>query len=508
MLGAALLAWMLQAATLAPAAELGELEALGKQIFVSGEGSSSEEPVTVYIGEEALALPASVAPCASCHGPDGRGRPEGGVIPSDVTWANLTKSYGHKHSYGRSHGAYDERSLAKAIVDGVDPAGNPLGEVMPVYSMSDSDMQALIVYMKRLQSDSDPGLGEHSIRIATLLPTPTEPDSPGQAMAAVMQAYVSQLNVNGGIFNRQLELTVIPAAESASGSLQALSRALENNDIFALAGVYAVGMEEGLSEVVEQARVPLIGPFTSAPAVGGTLDRYAFYLFAGPGQRERVLMDYASGELGIPRSAMARVGARAASQFPDLQLLEMEGNEGAAAALARSLGASGVGAVFFSGHPDELSALLTALSAADSQPYIFIAPELVTPALFAAPPAFHKRVLVAYPTLPADIDNEGRRLYAGLAQDNALSAQHVSAQVSVLAAMKLLAEGLKRAGRELSRDKLILELEALNGYKNGLTPPLSFNLNRRVGALGAYVVALDLGARTLVPVSGWRELGK
>src|SRR3954453_21342240 len=45
-------------------------------------------------------VPASAVPCAGCHGRDGKGKPEGGVIPSDLTWTALPRPYGVTHPGG------------------------------------------------------------------------------------------------------------------------------------------------------------------------------------------------------------------------------------------------------------------------------------------------------------------------------------------------------------------------------------------------------------------------
>ena len=108
--------------------------------------------------------------CANCHGFDGRGKPEGGVLPSNITWEELTKSYGHTYAGGRWHPAYAEHSLAQAIIDGVDPAGTQLAAAMPKYRMSREDLADLLAYLKRLADDSDPGITDTSIKVGTLLP--------------------------------------------------------------------------------------------------------------------------------------------------------------------------------------------------------------------------------------------------------------------------------------------------------------------------------------------------
>ena len=39
-----------------------------------------------------------------------------------------------------------------------------------------------------------------------------------------------------------------------------------------------------------------------------------------------------------------------------------------------------------------------------------------------------------------------------------------------------------------------------------MTPPLSYGPNRRIGARGAHVVAVDLEQRAYAPTDGWHEL--
>jgi hypothetical protein len=70
-------------------------------------------------------------------------------------------------------------------------------------------------------------------------------------------------------------------------------------------------------------------------------------------------------------------------------------------------------------------------------------------------------------------------------------------------AAKILIEALKRVGKDLSREKLIQALEELHQYPTGLTQPISYGPNRRVGATGAYIVTIDLKEKQFVPVSGW-----
>ena len=72
----------------------------------------------------------------------------------------------------------------------------------------------------------------------------------------------------------------------------------------------------------------------------------------------------------------------------------------------------------------------------------------------------------------------------------------------------LLVEALKRVGKELTREKLIQTLEGFYEFQTGLMPPLTYGPNRRIGALGAYVVLVDLKQKNFKPVSGWVGIEK
>jgi ABC-type branched-subunit amino acid transport system substrate-binding protein len=93
--------------------------------------------------------------------------------------------------------------------------------------------------------------------------------------------------------------------------------------------------------------------------------------------------------------------------------------------------------------------------------------------------------------------------FAALAEKYKLPSHHLATQMFAYCAAKTLVEALKRAGRDLSRDKLIQSLEGLYEYPTGLTPALTFGPNRRIGAMGAYVVTIDLNEKQFLPVSGW-----
>ena len=145
-------------------------EQRGKQLYREGVGADGTSPMAT-IGQGSVTLSATKVPCASCHGPDGLGRPEAGVIPSNITWTHLTKPYGLRHDNGRSHPPYTPAAFVRAVTSGIDPAGNALDPAMPRYTLNEQAAHDLAAYLKRLGTDSDQGVGEKEVVVAAVVPS-------------------------------------------------------------------------------------------------------------------------------------------------------------------------------------------------------------------------------------------------------------------------------------------------------------------------------------------------
>lgn len=500
-------------------AEMTAEQSWGRQIYFEGTSPTGGE-ITAIVGAEGVSLPASAVPCASCHGTDGLGRPEGGVLPPDIRWSELTKGYGHVHEDGRKHPAFDENSLARLIRTGLDPASNRLDESMPLYNMSVEDMDSLVAYIRFLENDWDPGIGKDSIQVGTLLPLQGPQGELGQAMAQVMLAYFKEVNQRGGIFGRKLDLLAIPYGSSAEATLDNLRSAFEKEGVFALVGSYTVGMDEQVLDLLRKENMPMVGPFTLNPG-DAFVNADVFYIYPGFTEQAQALaaeavslMKGARGKLVLvgPESKdidglIAAIEAKQPKQKAfSSETLRYQRGKLDAIALARSLQQAESDAVVFLGVQAELEALLNALADIKHYPGIFGLSAFVPRPLVEAPEMFRQRVYLAYPTLSSDVSAAGIAEYQRLADLHALPPGHLQGQIASLAAAKLFEEGLRGAGRTLNRERLVEAIEALYRYDTGLTPPLTYGPNRRIGAMGAHVMRVDVANQTKAPVGTWQEV--
>lgn len=518
--GAALLLSVAQhAQSVAPAQQsaLTPQEQRGKQIYVLGT-SASGQAILAYLGDESLEVDGSTLACANCHGWDGQGKPEGGVTPSNIAWAALTKPYGVTHPNGRSHPAYTERAFELALTRGLDPAGNRLLNVMPRYQMSRADMADLIAYVKRLGTDRDPGITDDSIRIGTVVPTRGALAEMGQAVKATLSAYFDELNSQGGIYNRRVELKFAETGETPAGTRANVEQLLRAEQVFALTGAITAGADQELFTLAAERAVPLVGPLTFYPAPGAPLNRQVFYLLSGWDAQARVLVNFAVQQTAADKTSVTIVSPGSAAARGVAEVIKDQFRKDGrrapdtyeyapaaydATALARKLSETEQSAVFFLGSGAEALALTEAAEKLHWSPQLYLPSAVVGQEILAAPASFDHKIFLAFPTSPAAQTPQGVQAFRAFAAKHQLPAHHLAAQLSAYAAAAVLAEGLKRGGRDLSREKLIAALEGFYEFETGVTPALTYNPNRRIGALGAYIVSLDLNKKQFVPASGW-----
>ncbi|MBW2705466.1 MAG: ABC transporter substrate-binding protein [Deltaproteobacteria bacterium] len=509
--------WLFIRPLLAP--PLAPQELRGKQIYFEGTGPAGGK-IKAYIGADKVQLPGSAATCASCHGPDGRGRPEAGVIPSDITWNHLVKRYGHSHPMDRKHPAFTEASLKRSILNGNDPAGNRLDASMPTYAMSIEDINDLIAYLKRLQTDVDPGLKEKSIRIGTLLPAGGRTAAIGQAMSAVMAAYFEEINSQGGIYNRKLRLIVSPYDATRQSDLSGAERLMDKENVFAVVGAVIAGADREMAAMAEDKKVPLIGPFTFFSADPDALNEFTFYLFSGLNEQVRVLVDFAAGQLKLDHPRIAVLGLGDAHQ-KELQTAIAEQSEAHGwtsltgysfasdrldtAAAVRALKEQGVDCLFYLSFRG-LKPLLEAAEKIDWRPHVFLPGALAQKEILGLPIGFQNKIYLSYPTLPSDQTVAGISEFQTLLKKHELTVKHLTSQISAFVAAKILVEGLKRTGKDLSREKFIGSLEKLYEFQTGLTPLITYGPNRRIGTRGSHIVTVDLENKNFTPVGKWIDI--
>jgi ABC-type branched-subunit amino acid transport system substrate-binding protein/mono/diheme cytochrome c family protein len=458
-------------------------EPRGREIYFRGTAAGKE--ITALLDGGQTRIVASMFPCAGCHGADGRGKTEGGIAAPDITWTALTKPYSVPRADGRSRPAYNESSLKRAIVMGLDSGAEPLHPVMPRFQLSYKDADDLVTFLKQLGHTTDPGISETAIRIGVLLPSPARLPGLHDRVYKSLTAYFRDINEAGGIYGRRVELKFHDLPASPSEGAADLRSWLQREPIFAVTGGFLAKEESTLAPVLKEAATPLICAFVLDPDVGDPLNQYIFYLDAGlRGEIE---------ELERLADKLFPQGAHVAIADPNYEVtrkmssylknrLEVAGwtvsTISPDASGCRDVGKSSQLQVIFWLSPQSPAAALRECSNVVGGETRFLLPgSFAGPELLALPDALDQRVFV---TLPAggpekeDPSNDGTADAAKPWPDSA-------SETPALASARLLTWALRNGGRDVSRQALLDTLESAYNLDLGFGFVVSYGPNRHVG---------------------------
>jgi ABC-type branched-subunit amino acid transport system substrate-binding protein len=452
--------------------------AAGRILFVEGVGAAGA--VAAALGTGQVAVQATSVPCASCHGRDGRGRPEGAIVPPDITGPVLGAPADRPGPDGGKRRAYDQAALVRAVTLGIDVEGRPLDPIMPRYRLTLDDADHLVRYLETLGAGAEPGVTPDRLVLGTILP---RADAPA---GALLRAFVDRLDAAGGVFGRRVEIVVAPAAASPA---EAARHLMATQPVFALVAPWIAHDERPVADYAQAEGVPMVGPETLRPDAAGPSQRYLFFLDGGvPAEAQALAL--AADRLGrtpvaIIDGADPVAGAAAAAAFARAGTPALRKGLSAAdtpETLVRDLSQAGIGRILWLAPGLDVFA-----AAAVTSGY---RPTLLVPAEFGAG-TLGPGTLPAALALragPDDQTEEALAAYRELAAAYHLPDTDRPAQLHALVAIRLLIATLERAGRDVTREGLVTALEATGDFRSGLMPPLSYGQSRRIGSTGAWIL--------------------
>jgi ABC-type branched-subunit amino acid transport system substrate-binding protein len=380
----------------------------------------------------------------------------------------------------------------------------------------------LLAYIQVRDREAVPGITDNAVRVGILLPEKGPLAEAGREVQALLSGYFAEANARGGMFGRSLALVPVSFDPGGKdGALPAAREAVESGDVFCFLANVGVAPGDPAARYLTGERVPVIVPLLPAAEGGYAGDRYTFHVSAGIREQARVLVDYLaerskgavatagllyatdrSGEGGADgvREQAGKGGVTVSAEFPfDPGKLD-------AAAAVRRLMESGAEAVFYFGGPTDALAFAAEAGRRGWKPWFLAPAPMVAGVLQSSAPA--EFLDNAYLASPLSVPDPGSRRMAEffrLGKRYGAGDRHRTFQVLAYAGALLVEEGLRRAGRGVTRESFVAGIGNVWKLETGVTPPLTYTANQRVGAVGAQVVTVDPASRRLVPATEWRE---
>ncbi|MGF7001513.1 cytochrome C [Paraburkholderia sp. GAS32] len=300
---------------------------MGEAIFQKGVLGSGEPLEATHDG--GVNLRGAAAACMNCHRRSGLGSREGNSSIPPITDRYLVhprvespEEFDLPYVPGMrtNREPYTDATIARAIREGLDSEGKPLSNLMPQYALNDTDMAALIGYLKRLDRRRSAGVTDTVLHFATII-TPDADPVKRRGMLDVLKQYFDDKNVfplgatpplrasHKMMFmvNRRWELHVWELNGPPSTWHEQLKRLLVEQPVFAVLSGLGGKNWAPIHEFCEQEAVPCLFPNVEVP-VEADQDFYSVYFSKGvlleAALLARRILDEAHGK---PEQATTRV---------------------------------------------------------------------------------------------------------------------------------------------------------------------------------------------------------
>ncbi|MEY4750064.1 MAG: hypothetical protein RIQ60_2278 [Pseudomonadota bacterium] len=183
----------------------------GAQLYLQGRRVDGSQLQAHRVGLDGPVTGAGVA-CVTCHRRSAMGMQEGRLLVPPVAGALLFQPGQPQRPLrpGRaasgasapeplrhqSRPAYDLASLARALRDGVDPAGRSLDPLMPRFALNAQDVADLAAYLAGIDPRQARGVSADGLHLATVI-TPDAPAERREALLQTLQRWATQVRLRG-----------------------------------------------------------------------------------------------------------------------------------------------------------------------------------------------------------------------------------------------------------------------------------------------------------------------
>lgn len=335
---------------------------------------------------------------------------------------------------------------------------------------------------------ADPGVGDNTITLGMSAPFSGPNGAYGKEMREGALAYFAQLNGAGGINGKKVELITLDDGYETDKTVANTRKLLEETKVFALMAYYGSSPTTEAMKLFSEAKTPLLGTISGAGSLRSPVNRYMFHLRASYADETEAIVTHLVG-LGITNIAV----------FYQNDGFGKSGKDGVTTALARhKLKPVAEGTV----ERNSLQVEAAVAQIAKSNPQAVIMVTLYKPTAefirqmrkagqmpqFSTLSPIGADLLVGemgakdahgvgisqvmpYPwndTVP--VVKEYHKALQAFAKHNRYSYYGLEGFINA----KLVAEAMRKAGRDLSREKLVNILETtpfdLGGYKINYSP--------------------------------------
>jgi len=336
----------------------------------------------------------------------------------------------------------------------------------------------------------------------------------GAVLPSGSNVYFRYINEAGGVHGRKIKMLVEDHQYNPQKAVVAAKKLIEKDQVFCLYQVIGTSPCEALRPILAETGTPLIAPATQSGTMSDMTrpaGNLIFHTDTGYDKQMVILVDYI-----LKDNANAKIGIIYQDDDYGENVLKGASEAEASQGISIQKEAYQRGATDFAGQVGNMikgGATHVIIAGVVKEPIIVMKTAAAmgySPKFFGTSPTMDHRVsLAAGPAGEGFISANFANLWNSDAS-SAVKYRELCAQYEVPKAYmgmyhfygyitaKVLVEGLKRAGKNLTRERLINGLETLNKWDSGAFPPITYNSKDHAGTESVILVQVKDGVQTVI----------
>ncbi len=324
-------------------ADLSPLEAQGRALYLEGKLPNGETLTAIGAGNTRLT--GIQASCVNCHRRSGLGGVEGNEVILPITGralfgggnpviVQIDKQFNQRLSNQSEF--YNDQSFAKALRLGQHISGRSLNPLMPLYAVSDSQLQALTAYLSTLSNAWSPGVTDNDIHLATVITPEVKPER-RQIFLKTLNELVDQHNVNvvSGLRQRippierkmhnrrHWKMDIWELKGSSSTWNEQLEKWHQQSPVFAILSGLSEGDWQPVQQFCEASKVPCWLPSIDIVPNDANKETYSLYFSEGMQIEAKVIANQILLSKPQPKKIVQWVGHEASAQNAGVALRQL-----------------------------------------------------------------------------------------------------------------------------------------------------------------------------------------
>ena len=376
-----------------------------------------------------------------------------------------------------------------------------------------------LVWMGCDTQSTSPGITDEEILIGNIQDLSGPIKELGFLIPAGSQLYFDYVNEKGGVHGRKIRMITEDHQYNPQKAVVAAKKLIEKDQVFCLYNVIGTSPAEAIRPILEESGVPLIAPATNSSTMSDMTRPAAKYIFhtdAGYDLQTRVLIDYImesnpNAKIGFAYQdddygANALLGCAEAEEKHGITVQKESFQRGATDFVGQTSNFMKGGAtdVIIGGIVREPVTIMKTAQAIGYKARFYGLGPTVDPRVAMLAGEAGEGFIAAYWAYYPDSDESGPTLYRELCEKNNVPEKMRGPyHYYGFATANVLVEGLRKAGRYPTRERLVSGLESLKNWNNGAFPPITYSRNDHAGVES--VILLQLQGGKQVAITDWLD---